>query len=232
MPEWWSYSLSDFLLFSPRTYYRLIERYNEAVWPAQIATLALGLGCLALLRRKVWVQGRIISGILAVLLAWVAGAFLWRRYTTINWAAVYVLPLFALQIVLLVWIGVVRNRLTFQVSRGFTGVAGSAVLGFSVIAYPLVAPVLGRGWLQAEVFGIAPDPTVIGTAGLLLLTGRARWGLLAVPVAWCLVSALTLWAMNSPEVVVPAAAAITVVTAAGFNSQKVERQRELVDDYR
>ena len=44
MPEWWTYALSDFLLFSPRTYYRLIERHNAAVWPAQIVTLGLGLG--------------------------------------------------------------------------------------------------------------------------------------------------------------------------------------------
>jgi hypothetical protein len=27
MSEWWSYSLSDFLLFSPRTYYRLFDLY-------------------------------------------------------------------------------------------------------------------------------------------------------------------------------------------------------------
>jgi hypothetical protein len=33
MSEWWTYSLSDFLLFSPRTYYRLFELYNLAVWP-------------------------------------------------------------------------------------------------------------------------------------------------------------------------------------------------------
>ena len=35
MPEWWTYSLSDFLMFSPRTYYRLFELHNAAIWPAQ-----------------------------------------------------------------------------------------------------------------------------------------------------------------------------------------------------
>ena len=35
MSEWWTYSLSDFLLFSPRTYYRLFELYNLAIWPTQ-----------------------------------------------------------------------------------------------------------------------------------------------------------------------------------------------------
>ena len=227
MPEWWSYSLSDFMLFSPRTYYRLIERYNQAVWPGQIATLSLGLGCLVLLQRKPPWQGRFISGTLAALWAWCAWAFLWKRYTTINWAAAYVLPLFALQIVLLVWIGLVRNRLTFQLRRGFTSIAGTAMLAFSVIAYPLVTPLVGRSWLQAEVFGIAPDPTVIGTAGLLLLTEPARWSLRAVPLVWCVISSLTLWGLQSREAVVPAAAAMIVVTAAATELQELARQRRI-----
>ena len=39
MSEWWTYSLSSFLLFSARTYYRLFELYNAEVWPLQIVTL-------------------------------------------------------------------------------------------------------------------------------------------------------------------------------------------------
>ncbi len=42
MPEWWSYGLGDFLLFSPRTYYRLIERYNSGLWPLHLVALAAG----------------------------------------------------------------------------------------------------------------------------------------------------------------------------------------------
>ena len=43
MSEWWTYRLSDFLMFSPRTYWRLIENYNQAIWPAQVVALAAGL---------------------------------------------------------------------------------------------------------------------------------------------------------------------------------------------
>ena len=57
MSEWWTYSLSDFLLFSPRTYYRLFELYNLAIWPAQILALALGLAILAL-----WLRGGAVAG--------------------------------------------------------------------------------------------------------------------------------------------------------------------------
>ena len=46
MSEWWTYSLSDFLMFSPRTYYRLFELYNAAIWPAQLVAIALGVAIL------------------------------------------------------------------------------------------------------------------------------------------------------------------------------------------
>jgi len=43
MSEWWTYSLSDFLMFSSRSYYRLIESYNAAIWPAHLLALMAGL---------------------------------------------------------------------------------------------------------------------------------------------------------------------------------------------
>ena len=49
MSEWWTYTLSDFLLFSPRTYYRLFELYNAEIWPAQIVALTLGVVLVGLL---------------------------------------------------------------------------------------------------------------------------------------------------------------------------------------
>ena len=43
MSEWWTYTLSDLQIFSARTYARLFETYNAAVWPAHVLALALGL---------------------------------------------------------------------------------------------------------------------------------------------------------------------------------------------
>ena len=214
MPEWWTYTLSDFLLFSPRTYYRLIERHNGAVWPGQIVTLGLGLVSAGLLRRPAPSHGRIVAALLAILWAWMAWAFVWRRYTTINWAASYLVGLLAVEVLLLVWIGVLRGRLSFGLSRDAGGITGIALFTLSLAAYPLLAPALGRGWSQSETFGVSPDPTVIATLGLLLLArGQPRWGLLAVPVLWCLISGATLLAMGSPEAWVLLAAPILAVGA-------------------
>ena len=49
MSEWWTYRPSDFLMFSPRTYHRLVELYNAEVWPAHV--LAMGLGVAMLLNQ-------------------------------------------------------------------------------------------------------------------------------------------------------------------------------------
>src|SRR6187399_1211337 len=103
MSEWWTYSLSDFLLFSPRTYYRLFELYNRAIWPAQIATLILGVVVLALLLHRASWRARAISAILAAGWALVAWAYLLSRYQTINWTAGYFAVGFFIEAALLIW---------------------------------------------------------------------------------------------------------------------------------
>jgi hypothetical protein len=207
MSEWWTYTLSDFLLFSPRTYYRLLEIYNAAIWPAQIVAFTAGLAILALRRR-----GRLVALLVSACWLWVAIAFHLRRYAAINWAAVYFAAAFALEALLLVWTGVVRGRLDFG-RGGETGRrVGLGIFVFALAIEPITDVLSGRGWRQVEVFGVAPDPTAIATLGLLLLAaGRARWELLAIPAIWCLISGTTLWAMKSPVAAIPPLAAAVAV---------------------
>ena len=81
MPEGSTYSLADFLMFAPRTYYRLFELYNAAIWPAQLGAQGLGLAILALLRWGGPWRGRAVAAILAAAWAWTAWAFHWRHFT-------------------------------------------------------------------------------------------------------------------------------------------------------
>jgi Family of unknown function (DUF6064) len=218
MPEWWTYSLSDFLLFSPRTYYRLIERHNLAIWPAHLFTLALGVTIAVLLRRSTPARSRAIAVILAALWAWVGWAFVAARYATINWAAVWLACLFAVEVPLLGWLGAATEHLRFGWKPNARYRFGAGLFAVVMGFYPLLAPALGRGWTQAELFGIAPDPTVLGTMGVLLMTEgspRARWAALAPPVIWCLLSGVTLLAMGSAEAwIVLVAGSLTMLLAA------------------
>jgi hypothetical protein len=197
MSEWWTYSLSDFLLFSPRTYYRLFELYNADIWPAQVVALALGLAILAgWLRGTAW-AGRGAGAVLAACWLWVAWAFHAQRYATINSAAVFFAIGFAIEALLLLWIGGVRARIAFAPVRG--GVRGAAlgVTLFAMLGYPLLAAAGGRAWRQMELFGVAPDPTALATLGLLALSARTPWPLLPVPLLWCAISGATLRTMHA-----------------------------------
>ena len=92
----WSYRLSDFLLFSPRVYWRMFELHNAALWPLPLVMLALGIAALALAIPRPRQSGRPIAILLGILWAWVGWSFVWERYAAINWAAVYAAPLFDL----------------------------------------------------------------------------------------------------------------------------------------
>jgi uncharacterized protein DUF6064 len=216
MSEWWTYSLSDFLLFSPHTYYRLFELYNAAIWPAQILALTLAVAILVLLRAGGAGRDRVIAALLAAAWLWVAWAYLLERYDTINWAARYFAIGFAIEALLLIAAGLLLGRLRFRPAASVTSRLGLGLFLFALVLQPLIGPLVGRQWTQLEIFGVAPDPTVVGTLGLLLTAaGRAVWLLLVIPLLWCAVSSLTLWAMASPDaLVVPAAAVFVLFLAA------------------
>ena len=229
MSDWWTYRPSDFLLFSARTYYRLFEIHNAALWPAQAAAIGLS----AVLLWLAWHGGRgAARGALTIVAAgWLcsAGPYFWVRYATINWAAVWFAAAFALEGALLLSLASSRACPALQAHaptrRPGARRAVGAALVLAGVAYPVATPLLGRPWTQAEVFGLAPDPTAIGTLGvLLLLEGgrerrlpgwlRAAWlgALWTVPVAWCLITGMTLWTLHATEAIIaPAGAALALL---------------------
>jgi len=289
MSEWWTYGLSDFLMFSARVYYRLFEQYNAALWPAHGLTLAAGLAMLYALARRRERMLRAGVAVLGAMWVWVAWGFLWQRYAEINWPAAYVAPAFALQGVLLIgfaWLGPLssasdrkvetgfrtircankklerRFRFQFKVrrsrrpsatpadaklsrsaassppgassgggvtrpssrwhdgdaSRGWAWIAAAGLLIFvaALLLYPAIAPLMGRGWPAAELFGLAPDPTAIGTLAILALAAKGwrRWVLMPIPLLWCLLSTATLWTMGAPEFLLPALGALAATAVA------------------
>jgi Family of unknown function (DUF6064) len=204
MSEWWTYRPEDFLLFSPRVYWRMFESHNAALWPLHVITLAAGLIILLFVARRPG-MGRWVSLILAVLWIFVGWSFLWNRYATINWAAVYVAPAFIVEGVLLL-VASLLNGLAFDRRRPSDWI-GYLILGFALVGQPLLAPLQGRGWTSSEVFGIAPDPTAMATLGVLLLArGRLLPWLLPIPALWCLLSGMTLQTMQEPQAWAPYAA--------------------------
>ena len=225
MSEWWTYGPSDLLLFSPNVYYRQFVLHNQALWPVQIIALALGVALFVLVLRPSPARSRVIAAIMGLLWVWVGWVFVWQRYTTINWAAAYTVPLFMLQGALLLTAAATRDSLDLEKERGFLRGFALALLAFALFFYPLLAPMLGRSWQAAEIFGIAPDPTALATLAVVILSRlRLRWLLMIVPALWCVIAGATLWTMAAPDFWVAPVCALVAVTA-GWTAREPTRHR-------
>lgn len=205
--EWSTYSLSDFLMFSARTYYRQFELMNRAWWPLQLLALGAGAAILACMLRPRPAAARMAFGLLGAAWLWVGWAYHWQRYADINSGAPWFAGGFALQAVLLTWLASrpPARRLATQGNRLAQGMLVCALAG-----YPLLAPLAGRAWAQAEVFALAPDPTVAASFAAMAYW-RAPWPLWILPLAWTAASSATLYELDSPQAWVPAMIALLAV---------------------
>ncbi|ACP23469.1 hypothetical protein NGR_b20220 (plasmid) [Sinorhizobium fredii NGR234] len=216
MSDWATYTLQDLLLFSPRVYFRLIERYNQDFWPLQIVLIAAALAVLVPAAIHVRRVRLAVLPLLALAWAFCAWQFLWARYAGINRAMPYAAAAFWIQAALLVLVGLMaRDPAPAGRLRHYGGIGLSV---FGLLAYPFIAWLAGRSPVSAETFGMMPDPTVATTFGAMLMLGQRKLGLLLpIPVAWSLYSGLTLWAMRDPGALGPlaACAAFSVFLVAG-----------------
>jgi len=209
-----SYSLSDFVLFSAETYFRQFQLHNQDVWPSQTLSVGFALAVLWRLVRYRHTNARLVAAGLATCWLWVAWTFHLERYADINWAAPWFGWAFFAQAVLLLVNGGLLRRFEPRVdTRGSTRL-GLALFALAVTAYPLIAPLTGRPWTGAELFGAAPAPTAIATLGLLLCTtGRTPWELVPIPFAWCVLTALLGWGLDALVLLVPGALACIALAA-------------------
>lgn len=188
MTEWWSYGLSDFLMFSPQAYWRLVARYNAAWWPAQLAGLAACAALLFIALRAGSTRAALV--ILAAAWAFTGWAFHGQRYAEIFLGAAWLAIAHGVEALLLVAAAMSRRRAEAG-ARG--GMAGAGLVALALL-FPLLSLAQGRGWPEAEVFGFMPDPTAVATLGVLLalaLPTGIRLVLAALPVLSLLLGVAT-----------------------------------------
>ena len=209
MSEWWTYSLSDFLMFSARSYYRQFELMNRELWPLHLLTLAAGIFIFAYTLRPRPGASRAAFAALALAWAWVAWAYHAERYADINTGAPWFAAAFGVQAALLAWLALRRPA---QPLAGAQARLAQLLVLAGLALWPLLAPLGGRSWMQAEVFGLAPDPTVAVTLGALLFW-RAPWPLWILPLAWCAASGATLHELHVAQAwALPLLAVLALVT--------------------
>ena len=211
MSEWWTYTLGDFLMFSPATYWRVVENYNKNVWPVQLVGLLAGFAACGLLLSRRVSAARVQALLLAAAFLWVGWAFFWQRYATINWVARYFAFAFWVQAASLLLLALLPTKSATGKTGttqkvGWVGWVGWVLALAGLVIYPLASAWGAKPWNQLEfsagfgVFGILPEPTALVCLGLLLARTMQtaplfRWALSIIPTASLLVSAATLRAM-------------------------------------
>ena len=216
MPDWFSYSLTDFLLFAPETYQRLFVRYNQAVWPAQIVAVAGGLAVLWLVLRRAESRAaiRLVHALPAIGWLWIGTDFLYQRYAVINWAATWPAIAFMGEGVLLLAVAAIAPRPASQTPAA-ARIIGVGLMVAALVVVPLAGPAAGRPWGAIETVGVTPDPTALFTLGLIAANAGAwRLPLLPIPVLWCLFSGATALAMDTADAWLPPVLAVAGLVAA------------------
>jgi len=95
---------------------------------------------------------------------------------------------------LISWYGIIKNQCTLSEQSRPKITIGLVLLFISLILYPFIVLMTGRSWLQFEMFSLAPDPTVLATIAILVLS-KASSVLYVIPLIWLLISAVTLIVM-------------------------------------
>ncbi|MCL7745026.1 DUF6064 family protein [Guyparkeria hydrothermalis] len=194
LATWLSYRPGDLLMFAPETYLRLFERLNHELWPGHVLLGVLVLAMLWLGRRPEPVAHRAAGVLLAIAWAAVAWGF-FGLYAEINLAAPWLAGVFVAEALALGVIAILGPGLAID-RRGRRAHIGLALTLWGLLGHPLLLIALGRSLAALELFGLAPTPTAISTIGLLLMSRlRHPAPLLALPVLWCLIAALTWWAL-------------------------------------
>jgi hypothetical protein len=191
MTEWWTYRPSDFLMFSARNWARLLEGAHRDAWPLQLLLAALVVAMLAGAWTRPAAATRACLALLALGWCGVGWSFHWTRFAAINTAAPWFAAAWALEAALLLaW----AWRVPAAAAEPARRAAGLAVALAAVVGYPLLAPLTGRPWWQAELAGLTPDATALFTVGLLLaLPVRQRAWLMVLPVLWLVIGWTTAW---------------------------------------
>lgn len=216
METWLSYSLQDLVLFSTEAFFRLFELNNNALWPLQIFMLVVAVMLFILAQRTDRKSANSLAIILALLWCLVGWQFFHKLYAQINLAAIWFALLFSLEALLLLILGLrLSRRKLFYNRMPHSTYPGAMLLFYAAAIHPLAGLMFDRNWQGLEIFGIAPDPTALGTLGILLMMPGVKPRILAViPFTWCLISGLTYLAMDMPlGLITPAIALLASIAS-------------------
>ena len=174
------------LPFSREEFLDVFGRYNSSVLPVAIAMWVASLLALLLLFSPKRASWQFINIVLAMQWVWSAAGYHVAFFTRINPAAWGFAVLFLAQAVLVLWLGVIHERMRFWADKSARNIFGYGLIVYAMV-YPAIGLVPGDYFPKVATFGI-PCPTAVLTAGFMLETiGPAPRLALLVPILWAFI---------------------------------------------
>lgn len=208
------------LPFSPEEFFDVFERYNNAVWPAQIILNLLGVSAVLLAVKRIPASDKLISLILVVLWIWTGTAYHVSYFAAINPAAYTFAVLCFVQALLFLWFGVFKSRLRISFRADVYGLMGALLLLYALILYPLLAAAFGHVFPRTPSFGL-PCPTTIFTFGVLFWADRALpKGILLLPFIWSIIGSSAAFTMGVYEDLGLLVSGVAALTLLAFRSAR------------
>lgn len=173
--------------FTLQEFLDMIAGYNMAVWPLPLVTYALGIAALLFARSNRAYASKVVAAVLAFFWLWVGIVFNGIVFSELSNTAVVFAVVFVVQGLLLAATGIYRRDLSFSVRADRFGLAGGLAILYSMVGYPAIGFLLGRGYPQALLLGLVPCPTIAFTLGMLLWSDRPLPKVvLVIPVLYAL----------------------------------------------
>jgi hypothetical protein len=185
--------------FSSAQFFAVFAEYNQAVWPLQILFCLLAAVCVLWVLQATQMSSRLISATLALLWVWMAVAYHFAFFASINPAAWLFGSVCLIGAGVFVWFGIVKRALRFEYDRRSQGHVGMLMMAFALLGYPAIAYAVGHRYPSVPTFGL-PCPTTIFTLGALMCSRRPTpWAVYLVPLLWSGIGSIAAFQLGVTE---------------------------------
>ena len=165
----------------------VFEKYNLAVWPAQVFFVILALIAIVLAVKKSSLSDKIISLILSFFWLWIGIVYHLVYFSVINKAAYIFGILYIFQGLIFFYAGIGKAKLSFKFFLDAYGIIGILFVLYALLIYPLLGYLWGHVYPKNPTFGL-PCPTTIFTFGILLWTDKiVPKYVLIIPLIWSVI---------------------------------------------
>lgn len=181
-------------MFGPQVFLRLFVRINQDFWPWPLLAVLVSFAVPLLLLDSRLTTRRIALGLTAA--AWMTSGhgFLVGYFGPINWPAAGFGWAFVAQGAVLGLLAVAGTPRSVQANDR----ALALVWTLAVVGLPWLTVAESGNWKAVALFGLAPGTTAAASMLMAgLLPGIWRGLYLLLPLAWCLFTLATFWALQT-----------------------------------